>query len=140
MCQCIIDCQHCIDMKLTMTTKTYTARCSFCRKAQGAVKKLIAGPGVYICDECIGLCLPIVAQEDLAGDPDVVRHLRSLDSHHLLKQVKDIEPVYQDVADHQAVIVHILREREVSWAEIGRTLGVSRQAAWHRFGKPLKSV
>ncbi|MCJ8277486.1 MAG: hypothetical protein HRT44_00645, partial [Bdellovibrionales bacterium] len=31
-------------------------RCSFCGKSQNEVKKLIAGPGVYICDECIDLC------------------------------------------------------------------------------------
>ena len=31
-------------------------KCSFCGKPQEIVKKLIAGPGVYICDECIALC------------------------------------------------------------------------------------
>jgi hypothetical protein len=124
-------------METELASKAYRARCSFCRKDQGAVKKLISGPGVYICDECVGLCVPIIAKEGLAGDPDVVRHLRSRESQYLLEQVKSIEPVYQDVADHQAVIVDILREREVSWAEIGQTLGVSRQAAWHRFAKSL---
>ena len=38
-------------------------RCSFCGKSQNEVKKLIAGPGVYICDECIELCNDIVAEE-----------------------------------------------------------------------------
>jgi ATP-dependent Clp protease ATP-binding subunit ClpX len=37
--------------------------CSFCGKAQKEVKKLIAGPTVYICDECIGLCNDIIAEE-----------------------------------------------------------------------------
>ena len=45
-------------------------KCSFCGKSQKQVKKLIAGPGVYICDECIDLCNDIirdeVAQEDVA--------------------------------------------------------------------------
>ncbi len=36
--------------------------CSFCGKSQRQVKKLIAGPGVYICDECIDLCNEIIAQ------------------------------------------------------------------------------
>ena len=36
--------------------------CSFCGKSQKQVKKLIAGPGVYICDECIDLCNEIVAE------------------------------------------------------------------------------
>jgi ATP-dependent Clp protease ATP-binding subunit ClpX len=38
--------------------------CSFCGKSQKEVKKLIAGPTVYICDECIGLCNEIIAEED----------------------------------------------------------------------------
>ncbi|HEX9638865.1 MAG TPA: ATP-dependent Clp protease ATP-binding subunit ClpX [Acidobacteriota bacterium] len=38
-------------------------RCSFCNKSQNDVKKLIAGPNVYICDECIEICLDIIAEE-----------------------------------------------------------------------------
>ena len=38
-------------------------KCSFCGKSQDQVKRLIAGPGVYICDECIELCSEIVAEE-----------------------------------------------------------------------------
>jgi len=38
-------------------------KCSFCGKSQKQVKKLIAGPGVYICDECIDLCNDIIAEE-----------------------------------------------------------------------------
>ncbi|HDH01404.1 MAG TPA: AAA family ATPase, partial [Nitrospirae bacterium] len=37
--------------------------CSFCGKSQEEVKKLIAGPSVYICDECVGLCNEILAEE-----------------------------------------------------------------------------
>lgn len=37
--------------------------CSFCGKSQKEVKKLIAGPGVYICDECIDLCNDIIVEE-----------------------------------------------------------------------------
>ncbi len=42
---------------------TGTLRCSFCGKSQKEVKKLIAGPGVYICDECIDLCNDIIDEE-----------------------------------------------------------------------------
>ena len=38
-------------------------KCSFCGKMQEQVKKLIAGPGVYICDECIELCNEIIEEE-----------------------------------------------------------------------------
>jgi ATP-dependent Clp protease ATP-binding subunit ClpX len=40
-----------------------TLKCSFCGKGQKEVKKLIAGPGVYICDECIDLCMDIIDEE-----------------------------------------------------------------------------
>ena len=45
-------------------------KCSFCGKSQKQVKKLIAGPGVYICDECIELCNEII-EEELADAPEV---------------------------------------------------------------------
>ena len=48
--------------------------CSFCGKSQDEVKKLIAGPTVYICDECIELCNDIIAEEyerDEVARPDL---------------------------------------------------------------------
>jgi ATP-dependent protease Clp ATPase subunit len=49
-------------------------KCSFCGKAQDMVVKLIAGPGVYICDECIDLCNDIIEEERqprALRDPDI---------------------------------------------------------------------
>lgn len=46
-----------------MSTTNASLRCSFCGKGQKEVKKLIAGPGVYICDECIDLCMDIIDEE-----------------------------------------------------------------------------
>jgi len=46
-----------------MLSKTPQFRCSFCGKSQDQVRKLIAGPEVYICDECIGLCNEIILEE-----------------------------------------------------------------------------
>ena len=42
-------------------------KCSFCGKSQEQVRKLIAGPGVYICDECIDLCNEILDEELVDG-------------------------------------------------------------------------
>ena len=55
--------------------KRETLSCSFCGKSQKEVKKLIAGPTVYICDECIGLCNDIIAEE-IAGDEKREQKLR----------------------------------------------------------------
>lgn len=46
-----------------MSIPNNSLRCSFCGKGQKEVKKLIAGPGVYICDECIDLCMDIIDEE-----------------------------------------------------------------------------
>jgi ATP-dependent Clp protease ATP-binding subunit ClpX len=47
-------------------------KCSFCGKSQKQVKKLIAGPGVYICDECIDLCNEII-EEEFSDAPELVQ-------------------------------------------------------------------
>jgi hypothetical protein len=41
--------------------------CSFCKKGGHQVEKIIAGPGVYICDECIELCVGIIDEERSQG-------------------------------------------------------------------------
>ena len=58
-------------MELTVARPTDSNEqllCSFCGKSQRQVKKLIAGPGVYICDECIDLCNEII-DEELSAPP-----------------------------------------------------------------------
>jgi hypothetical protein len=44
-----------------------TLHCSFCGKSQHEVKALIAGPGIYICDECVGLCNEVIADKEILG-------------------------------------------------------------------------
>ncbi|XDD43591.1 ATP-dependent Clp protease ATP-binding subunit ClpX [Leptospira sp. WS60.C2] len=46
--------------------------CSFCGKAQDEVRRLVAGPGVYICDECISLCNEIIAEEPQSGEKTAI--------------------------------------------------------------------
>ena len=46
-------------------------RCSFCGKHQDQVKRMIAGPGVYICDECVNLCMEAMGAEGLLLDDDM---------------------------------------------------------------------
>ena len=53
-------------------SSSYNLNCSFCGKSQREVKKLIAGPGVYICDECIQLCNDIITEENEREAREVV--------------------------------------------------------------------
>jgi ATP-dependent Clp protease ATP-binding subunit ClpX len=98
------------------------------------VKKLIAGPGVFICDECVELCLPIIAEKP--ATPVVPGSLLpdNASTEKLLRTLAGYSGAFESVGAAMQDIVDILRGREVSWAAIGQTLGVSRQAAWKRFG------
>ena len=109
-------------------------RCSFCGKSQTEVRKLISGPGVFICDECVQLCLPIIAEK--RGETGATSSLLpdNAPTEKLLKTLAGYNGAFEAVGTAMQDIVDILREREVSWAAIGQTLAVSRQAAWKRFG------
>ena len=50
-------------MSKNQDNNTKTVKCSFCGKPQGMVRKIIAGPGVFICDECVTLCQDIIEEE-----------------------------------------------------------------------------
>ncbi len=69
--------------------------CSFCGKSQRQVKKLIAGPGVYICDECIDLCNEII-DEELSSAPSF--DLENLPKPREIYQVLDEYVVGQDAS------------------------------------------
>src|SRR5512136_1951350 len=63
--------------------------CSFCGKSQDEVTKLIAGPTVYICDECLELCNDIIAEEtklEEAMGPDVKKLPKILQINDVLAQ------------------------------------------------------
>ena len=61
-------------------------RCSFCGKSQETVKRIIAGPGVYICNECIELCSSIIYDEPDAENQSSASLLERVPSP---KEIKD---------------------------------------------------
>jgi ATP-dependent protease Clp ATPase subunit len=109
--------------------------CSFCGKAQTEVKTLVAGPGVFICDECVHLCRPIVEKKNKRTTQEVPSLLPdNASTEALLKTLGGYNGAFERIGAAMQDIADILREREVSWATIGEALAVSRQAAWKRFG------
>lgn len=122
-------------------------RCSFCAKSQFDVDKLVAGPGVFICNECIDLCHQIVvealgrkdAHEAVAptttsrDEPPMLRVWDQLTDDELLAETVKAHAAHENV--DRAVAQHIaaLRARGISWARIGQALGMTRQSAWERF-------
>ena len=69
--------------------KPKSVRCSFCGKAQENVRKIVAGPGVYICDECVELCNSIIEAE-LYDDEKAGYTLNELNNLPTPQEIKDI--------------------------------------------------
>ncbi len=83
---------------------TGALKCSFCGKSQNDVRKLIAGPTVYICDECIELCNDIIAEE---WEEEKSREIRSLPKPAEIKAALDQYVIGQERAKKiLAVAVH----------------------------------
>src|SRR6202161_2923754 len=114
------------------TPPKLTMHCSFCGKSQHEVKKLIAGPAVFICDHCVGLCDKILAAETQAdakkaapeANPDFTKP-EQMATDRLLALLASAETTFERVGEQVQRHVDVLRDREVSWADIGKALGVS---------------
>ena len=122
--------------RLRWSRARMTLYCSFCGKSQHDVYKLIAGPSVFICDGCVGLCNKIISGEPLDspnGATHNIEDLASMPTEKLLHLLKIHEAVFEHARSRLQDAVDTLRKREVSWATIGAALGISRQAAWDRF-------
>jgi ATP-dependent Clp protease ATP-binding subunit ClpX len=111
---------------------TKTLYCSFCLRSQHQVEKLIAGHGgIFICDECVDLCNQYIAGRP--PDRSKFPSDKELPTERLLERLRPIEDTVQGKGNQLHWTVELLRSREVSWAQIGAALGISRQSAWERF-------
>jgi hypothetical protein len=111
-------------------------RCSFCAKPSSEVAKVIAGPGVYICDECVGLCNAILAAEQQKPSQPGTQ-LPPWEDTMTDEQILDLLPRVAAVGAQTEAslqrLVTTLRNRRVTWARIGAALQITRQSAWERF-------
>jgi ATP-dependent Clp protease ATP-binding subunit ClpX len=104
-------------------------RCSFCGKDKSEVDRLIAGPGVFICNECVGLCEQLLSGRPMPSFPP-------LDGKSDDELLADMARLYATRGQVETAVqdrVLRLRSRSVTWARIGEALGISRQSAWERF-------
>ena len=115
-----------------MTASASEMRCSFCGKLYTDVGKLVAGPGVYICDECVTLCVDVIADATHA-EPPSLPEWSTLSDDELLQRIPFIASSAANIEAGLRDRVHELRDRGVTWARIGEALGMTRQSAWERF-------
>lgn len=108
-------------------------RCSFCSKPGAQVDKLVEGPGVFICDECVALAESIIAEH--LGTPYSPRipEWAELSDAQMLARLARMADTARQVEASLREWVQELRRRGTTWAKIGEALGISRQSAWERF-------
>ena len=58
--------------QLAKLNRSHEVACSFCGKSHSAVKKIVAGPGVFICDECVELCNEILNEDDIKKEEEIL--------------------------------------------------------------------
>jgi hypothetical protein len=108
------------------------AICSFCRHPDTDVQTLVAGPGVFICNECVELCAQIVAGKS-SGGPQLAPWEYDLSLEDTLAQLAPVASAAAQVDRNLHGWVQKARALGASWARIGEALGISRQSAWERF-------
>jgi ATP-dependent Clp protease ATP-binding subunit ClpX len=106
--------------------------CSFCMKSPGAVEKMVAGPGVFICNECAALCVELI-KSNPATPPKVRDWNELLSDEDLLATLPKVASVSRQVEGQLAKAVAAARERGITWTRIGAALNMTRQSAWERF-------
>jgi ATP-dependent Clp protease ATP-binding subunit ClpX len=97
---------------VTRETASELLRCSFCNKSQREVRKLIAGPNVYICDECVDICLDIIA-EDRAREARESR--RSLPKPEEIKKFLDSYVIGQEQAKKKLAVAVYNHYRRIDY-------------------------
>ena len=95
---------------------------------------MIAGPGVHICDQCVGLCGEILKAEE--SNPTEIPRLpiwESMTDEQILDHLPRVAAVQAQISENLRDWVTHLRTRDISWERIGASLSMTRQSAWERF-------
>ena len=113
------------------TEQPVQSACSFCLKPSTEVKRLVAGPGVFICDGCVALCALLM--EGSANPPQLAAWEHASTVEEVLESLPRIAAAGDQVEAHLTGWVRRARELGATWARIGESLGMTRQSAWGRF-------
>jgi hypothetical protein len=116
----------------TSTTATIV-RCTFCGKPSTEVTKVIAGPGVYICNECVQLCNEILLAELTRPRLEPGAWEQAMTDEQILELLPKVAATASQTEASLRRLVLVLRSRGITWARIGSALQITRQSAWERF-------
>jgi len=104
--------------------------CSFCGKSQKDVKKLIAGPGNYICDECVALCAEIISEDADSEIKPSEEQLAAAWSAMLKTRAKAARTAEAELSK----VARQARAKGLDWTSIASSLGISTEEAESRYG------
>lgn len=114
------------------TAELLVAACSFCLKPNTEVRRLVAGPGVYICNECVALCAQLM-EGPPTPEPQLAVWEREISLDDVLWNLPRIAAAAVQVEQYLTGWVRKARTLGATWARIGEALGMTRQSAWERF-------
>ena len=117
---------------MTVDDEPITASCSFCLKRDDDVAKLIAGPGVFICDKCDVLCGQLI-ETPPPLPPGMSSWEDDIDLDGVLASLARTAAAAAQVQRYLARAVRRAKRLGATWATIGTSLGMTRQSAWERF-------
>ena len=106
--------------------------CSFCGEQGRADVPLVGGLGAFMCGDCVDYYAGAVADVRRTGT-DAPPPWETMSDPDVLGKLALIVQTGVQVDRFLVEWVQLARSRKLSWAEIGKALGVSRQAAWQRF-------
>jgi ClpX C4-type zinc finger len=113
--------------------KRVTAKCSFCRKPNTSVDKLVAGPGVFICNECIDLASQVIADTPVSPQSRVTPWERPATLDEVLASLPPVAAAERHAEENLHAWVTKARSLGATWAQVGTALSMTRQSAWERF-------
>jgi len=117
---------------MVVTEVRATSSCSFCLRPDSEVAKLVAGPGVYICNECVDLCSQVIGNPP-PMPPGMTSWEEDLDLDGVLSSLPRMAAAGAQVEQNLSSFVLRARALGATWAAIGASLGMTRQSAWERF-------
>jgi hypothetical protein len=127
---------------VTVTEKdgVVIACCSFCLRPNTEVKVLVAGPAVYVCNECVDLCSQIVRDHPAmggkpaeAGEPRRMPWEQADSLDVVLGHLPRVAVARAQVEESLNRWVARARALGATWQQVGDALGMTRQSAWERF-------
>lgn len=112
--------------------------CAFCGLTPSGHQRLVAGPGVTICESCVAAAAKILGGTSTGRAPQSIGPVwEQMSDGEILQHLPEISRVSVKVEEQLRIWVRAARERNITWSQIGEALHITRQSAWERFKEHL---